>query len=164
MRLEHGLEPIFDERSRVLVLGSFPSVMSRENGFYYGHPKNRFWQVIAAVLGAEVPSTVEEKKALLLENRIALWDVVQSCEITGSKDASIKDVVPNDVPSLLSACPIERIFANGATAFSLYQKHLLPMTKREILRLPSTSPANAAWTLERLVPAWRAILPNLSEK
>lgn len=163
MRLEHGLEPIFDERSRVLVLGSFPSVLSRKNGFYYGHPKNRFWQVIAAVLGADVPSTVEEKKALLLNSRIALWDVIQSCEITGSKDASIKDVIPNDVPALLSACPVERIYANGATAFTLYHKHLLPITKREIVRLPSTSPANAAWTLDRLIEAWKVILPESAQ-
>ncbi|MGI6193639.1 MAG: DNA-deoxyinosine glycosylase [Christensenellales bacterium] len=160
MRLEHGLAPVFDNRSRVLVLGSFPSVLSRKNGFYYGHPQNRFWQVLAAVLGADVPSTVEEKKALLLNSRIALWDVIQSCEITGSKDASIKDVIPNDVPALLSACPVERIYANGATAFTLYQKHLLPVTKREIVRLPSTSPANAAWTLDRLIEAWKAILPD----
>lgn len=157
MRLEHGFDPVFDARSRVLVLGSFPSVLSRQNGFYYGHPNNRFWRVAAEILGTEAPESIEGKKALLLGGGIALWDVVKSCEIECSRDASIRNVVPNDVAALLFACPIGRIYANGATAFKLYQKYLLSSTGREILRLPSTSPANAAWSFERLVAAWRAI-------
>lgn len=160
LRLEHGFDPVFDARSRVLVLGSFPSVLSRQNVFYYGHPNNRFWRVIAEILGAGVPKSIEEKKALLLGGGIALWDVVKSCEIEGSKDASIQDVVPNDVAPLLASCPIERICANGAAAFALYRKYLLPSTGREILRLPSTSPANAAWSFERLVSAWGVIAPG----
>jgi len=164
LRLEHGFDPVFDSCSQVLVLGTFPSVLSRQNGFYYGHPNNRFWRVIAKILHAELPKSIEEKKALLLLGGIALWDVVQSCEIEGSKDASIRDVVPNDVASLLLACPIERICANGATAFALYRKYLLSSTGREILRLPSTSPANAAWSLERLVSAWSVITPQTATK
>ena len=160
LRLEHGFAPVFDENSRVLVLGSFPSVLSRENGFYYGHPKNRFWRVIAAVLGERVPQTIAEKEALLQKHHIALWDVVQSCEIEGSSDASIRNVIPNDVPALLFACPIERVFTNGAAAHALYKKHLYPKTRLDAVRLPSTSPANAAWTLSRLIDAWRAILPE----
>ncbi|MGI6152009.1 MAG: DNA-deoxyinosine glycosylase [Christensenellales bacterium] len=162
MRLQHGFDPVYDANSRVLVLGSFPSVLSRKNGFYYGHPSNRFLRVMAELLDAELPKSIEEKKTLLLKNHIALWDVVQACEIEGSKDSSIRNVVPNDVSTLLAFCPIQRIYANGATAHALYQKHLLPVTKRDIRRLPSTSSANAAWPIERLIPAWRVILPDLN--
>ncbi len=157
MRLEHGFEPVYNSRSRVFVLGSFPSVASRDDGFYYGHPQNRFWRVIAAILGEAPPASIEEKKALLLNGGIALWDVVKSCEITGSSDASIRDVIPNDIPMILARCPVERIYANGGTAYSLYRKHLLRITGREAVRLPSTSPANAAWSYERLLVAWRVV-------
>ncbi|MDE7298087.1 MAG: DNA-deoxyinosine glycosylase [Lachnospiraceae bacterium] len=155
--LTHNFEPVFDAQSRVLILGTFPSVKSREQGFYYGHPQNRFWRVIAELTGESVPHSIEEKKALLLRRHIALWDVIAGCTITGSSDASIRDAVPNDVSRVLAAAPIRGIFANGARAHELYRRYLLPITGREAVRLPSTSPANAACSLERLCEAWRVI-------
>lgn len=151
----HGFEPVFDENSRILILGSLPSVKSREQGFYYGHPQNRFWQVTAAVFGQPVPTSIPEKKAFLLRNGIALWDVIAECDIIGSSDASIKNAVPADLSRILLAAPIERIFVNGGTAEKLYIRHQQPQTNRPAVRLPSTSPANAAWSIERLIKEWR---------
>ena len=153
----HTFAPVFDANSRVLVLGSFPSVKSREQGFYYGHPRNRFWPVLSAVFGEEEPQTIAEKTVFLHTRGIALWDVIASCEIVGSSDASIKNAVPNDLETILSAAPIACIFANGKTAETLYRRLLWPRLQREIVVLPSTSPANAAWTLPRLVEAWRVL-------
>ncbi len=157
MRVEHGFGPVWDERSRILILGSMPSVKSREQNFYYGHPQNRFWKVLAAVTGQAVPGTVEEKRAFLLGQRIALWDVVASCEIEGSSDSSIRDAQANDVAWLLRESGIARVFVNGGKAAQLYDKLLLEKTKVAAVRLPSTSPANAAWSLERLIGAWEVI-------
>ena len=156
----HGFAPIYDERSRVLVLGTLPSVKSREANFYYGHPRNRFWQVMAAVFDAPVPQSIEEKKALLLANGVALWDVVGQCDIRRSADSTIRNVVPNDLSPILAAVGIETIYANGAKAAELYRKYLLPVTGIEAVRLPSTSPANAACGTEALVEAWRAVKEN----
>ena len=153
--LSHEFLPVFDERSNVLILGSFPSVKSREQGFYYGHPKNRFWKVTAALCGESEPVTIEEKKTMLLKHRIAIWDVIENCDIIGSSDSSIRNVVPADVAGLLKKTKIERIFANGKTAGKLYEKFLREQTGREITVLPSTSPANAACSLERLIEVWR---------
>ena len=153
----HPFAPLFDKGSRVLILGSFPSVKSREQMFYYGHPQNRFWKVIAALYGAEVPQNIEEKKRLILSNHLALWDSIGSCVITGSSDASIRDVQANDLRLILDVCDIRRIFCNGKTSFRIYEKYILPLTGREALCLPSTSPANAAWSLEKLAEAWRVI-------
>ncbi len=150
----HGFEPIFDENSRILILGSLPSVKSREQGFYYGHPRNRFWPVIAAVVQKPVPVTVPEKKELLLDSGIAVWDVISECDIIGSADSKIKNAVPADINRILDTANIGRIFANGSTAAALYRKHIQPVTGREIITLPSTSPANAAWTTERLIDEW----------
>ncbi|MCR5122841.1 MAG: DNA-deoxyinosine glycosylase [Ruminococcus sp.] len=154
----HGFEPVFDERSRVLVLGSLPSVKSREQGFYYGHPQNRFWRVTAAVFGEAVPPvTIPEKKAFLLRRGVALWDVIAECDIIGSADSSIRNVVPADLSQILDAAPIRAIFANGGTAERLYIKYQQAATGRGIIKLPSTSPANAAWNIARLTEAWRTI-------
>lgn len=153
----HPIPPFYREDSRILILGSFPSVKSREQLFFYGHPQNRFWAVTASVFGCAAPRTVEEKKAFLESNRIALWDVIASCEIDGSSDSSIKNAVPNDLSILLNRCRIRSIFINGRTAERLYRKYLLPRTGREAVCLPSTSPANAAWTLPRLVAAWSVL-------
>ena len=153
----HPIEPVFDRRSRVLILGSFPSVKSREQGFFYGHPRNRFWQVTAAVVNEETPSTVPDKKSFLLRNRIALWDVIRSCEIRGSSDASIRNAVPNDLTEILEKADIRMIVVNGKTAEKLYKRHIEPVTGRSAIVLPSTSPANAAWSLERLTEAWSVI-------
>lgn len=173
--LTHKFEPVFRQDSKVLVLGTFPSVKSRENLFFYGHPQNRFWKVLAAITGEPVPASIPEKKQLLLAHRIALWDVIKSCEIMGSSDSSIRNVVPADIPRLLEQSSISAIFGNGNKTCELFDKYTRPMilekfsgspVKSEALssihRLPSTSPANAAWSLERLTECWgREILPFL---
>ncbi len=155
LRVQHSFEPVYDEYSEILILGSFPSVKSREIQFYYGHPQNRFWKLIAALTEEETPQTTEEKKALLYRHHIALWDVVQSCEIIGSSDSSIREVEPTDLNRILRTSPIRKIFANGDKAFQLYRKYCQESTGRSIERLPSTSPANAAFSLERLTQLWR---------
>ncbi len=155
--LLHPFPPLFDRNSRVLILGSFPSVKSREAQFFYGHPQNRFWRVTAAVFGEDAPSSTEEKRAFLLRNRLALWDVIGSCEITGSSDASIRNVTVNDLSPLLREADISTIYVNGKTACRYYCRYTEPMTGRSAVCLPSTSPANAAWSLEKLVAAWTCI-------
>ena len=169
--IEHGFEPVFDQHSRVLVLGSFPSVLSRANAFYYGNPQNRFWRVMAACLGAPVPpnegdllagsepvtldASIAAKRAMLLNGGVALWDVIESCDIKGSSDASIKNVVPARVELITSNASIEQVICNGGTAGHLYKRYLQERTCLPAVVLPSTSPANAAWRLERLVERWR---------
>ncbi len=155
--LHHPFGPLYSPESRVLILGSFPSVKSRQQQFFYGHPQNRFWKVIAAVFGCEVPSTVEEKKRLILDHHMALWDTIASCEITGSSDASIRNVRPNDLQVIFGSCAIGRIYCNGRKSFELYRKYIEPVTGREAVCLPSTSPANAQWSLERLIGKWSVI-------
>ncbi|MBR3054073.1 MAG: DNA-deoxyinosine glycosylase [Firmicutes bacterium] len=157
MELQHPFGPLYNENSRVLILGSFPSVKSREQNFFYGHPQNRFWKVVAAVFGRPVPVSIDEKKALILESGLALWDSIASCEITGSSDASIRNVRTNDIGVILDSCRIERIYCNGRKSHELYQRYIMPRTGREAECLPSTSPANAQWTLDRLTEAWRVI-------
>ena len=156
----HPIPPVYDSRSRVLILGSFPSVKSREAGFFYGHPQNRFWRVLSTVLDCPEPRSVADKKQMLLANRIALWDVIASCEITGSADSTIKNAVPNDLNVIFDAAPIETIFVNGKTAEKYYNKYIRDKIGREAVCLPSTSPANAAWGMERLTEAWRVIVPE----
>lgn len=157
----HTFEPVFDSNSRILILGTFPSVKSRESGFYYGHPQNRFWRIMAQLFSQPVPCSIEEKKRLLLQNRVALWDVAASCEIEGSSDSSMTRVVPNDIPKLLSESEITHVFANGKKAAQLYNRLIYPETGLEIVTLPSTSPANAACGMERILREWRVILPFL---
>lgn len=155
--IAHNFKPVYDERSRVLILGTFPSVKSRENNFYYGHPRNRFWKLLAALTDSPVPQSINEKRAFLHQNRIALWDVIAQCEIIGSSDSSIRNVIPNDLTPILNKAPHIQIFANGGKAWELYQKHMLPVTGRPCMKLPSTSPANAAWQLERLKEGWAPV-------
>lgn len=157
----HGFEPVFDENSRVLILGSLPSVKSREDGFYYGHPRNRFWTVIAALTDSPLPLTREDKMSMLLKAGIAVWDVVAECDIIGSSDSSIKNVKPTDLKRVLDGCSIKAIFANGGTAAGLYGKFQRSLTGRDIITLPSTSPANAAWSAERLTEEWRSRMAGL---
>ena len=156
----HTFDPVYDENSRVLILGSFPSVKSREQGFYYAHAQNRFWRVIADITGEEPPQTVEDKKSLLLRRNIALWDVAYCCEVDGSSDSSMRNVRPNDIAALLENTQITRIFANGKTAAKLYEKLVAPKTGLPITCLPSTSPANAAFSLERLREEWKAVVTD----
>ncbi len=153
----HPIEPVFDKNSKILILGSFPSVKSREQMFFYGHPQNRFWRVVSAVFGCDLPVTVEQKRKMLLDNGIAVWDVIASCEITGSSDSSIRNVTANDLGVILDAADIKQIFVNGKTAEKYYNKYLRTTVGREAVCLPSTSPANAAWSIEKLVEAWRII-------
>jgi hypoxanthine-DNA glycosylase len=155
--ITHPFSPVYDSSSEILILGSLPSVKSRENEFYYGHPQNRFWRVMAAIFEAQFPNTVEEKKELLLAHKIALWDVVQNCDIRGSSDSSIRNVYPTDLHIILKHAKIRMICANGKTAASLYQKYQASTAGMNITALPSTSPANAGWTFERLCEAWRII-------
>lgn len=156
-KIVHPIPPVFDENSQVLILGSFPSVKSRQTAFFYGHPQNRFWKVLAKVFSEEVPETVPQKKEFLLKNRVALWDVIGSCEIEGSSDASIRNVTVNDLNLILAKADIKRICVNGKTAYRYYQKYTQPLIGREAVCLPSTSPANAAWDPDRLTEAWNCI-------
>ncbi len=160
--LHHPISPVYDAESRILILGSFPSVKSREQQFFYGHKQNRFWRVLAQVLGCAVPEDIEQKREMLLAHHIAVWDVIASCEITGSSDASIRNAVPNDLSSILSHADIRAIYTNGSKANQLYQKYIFPVNGREALLLPSTSPANAGYSLERLVEAWKVIAKQVS--
>lgn len=154
---EHNIEPVYDEHSEILILGSFPSVKSRESRFFYGHPKNRFWKVVSTVYDDNAPQTTDEKRQFLIKRHIAVWDVIKSCDITGSSDSSIRNVVANDIRRILDSADIKRIFVNGRKAEELYRKYIFPQTKREAVCLPSTSPANAAWSIERLIEEWKII-------
>lgn len=154
----HPFAPVVDASCRTLILGSFPSVKSRENGFYYGHPQNRFWRVLAAVYSETLPTQVPEKTSLLLRHHLALWDVIASCEIDGSSDASVRAAVPVNIVQITDCASITRVLCNGKLAGTLYQRHLQPILGIPAIVLPSTSPANAAWTLPTLTEAWRKIL------
>ena len=158
--LTHPFGPVVSNRSEILILGSFPSVKSREEGFYYGHPRNRFWKIMSAIAkdrGIPVPDelTIPEKKQLILDLGLALWDVCASCVVTGSSDSSIRSAVPNDIQSLIASAPIRAVLTNGKTADTLYRKLILPETGLTPVCLPSTSPANAARTLQNLTEEWR---------
>ena len=153
----HPFPPLYDSESEILILGSFPSVKSREQKFFYGHKQNRFWKVMAAVLETAVPETIEEKKKMLYRHHIALWDSIYSCDIIGSSDSSIKNAVPNDFSFILKTAPIRQIYTNGGTAYKLYHKYCEKVTGFEAVKLPSTSPANASYSLERLIRQWNQI-------
>ncbi|MBR4013883.1 MAG: DNA-deoxyinosine glycosylase [Clostridia bacterium] len=155
--VKHPIAPVYDNNSKILILGSFPSVKSREEMFFYGHPQNRFWKVLAGVFAERVPESIQEKRSFLLDHKIALWDVIASCDIEGSSDSSIKNVVPNNLNTILEQSNIEEIFVNGKTAYKYYNTYLRDTLKREAICLPSTSPANAAWNLEKLICAWSAV-------
>jgi double-stranded uracil-DNA glycosylase len=154
----HSIDPLYDQTSKVLILGSFPSVKSRESGFYYGNPLNRFWDVLGALLGCDKPQSIEMKKEMLLNHHIALWDVIQSCDIKGSSDSSIEHVTPNDILSIIEASQITKIYANGNKALQLYNTYVYPQTKISIILLPSSSPANAKMSLKNLIEAWAKVL------
>lgn len=155
--ISHPFAPVWDGACRALVLGTFPSVKSRANQFYYGHPQNRFWRVLGALFDAPVPVGIEAKRVLLLEHHIALWDVLAACDIMGSADGSIRNAVPNDIAGLLKTAPIQTVFANGQAAASLYRRFCEADAGVPVFALPSTSPANAAWSVERLAEAWQPL-------
>ena len=157
IQIKHPIPPLYDENSEVLILGSFPSVKSREAAFFYGHPQNRFWRVLAALYGEAAPQTIAEKKEMLARRHVALWDVIASCSIVGSSDSSIRDVTANDLRPILRGSRVGRIYVNGGTAARLYHKYIEPELGIPSVCLPSTSPANAAWNTEKLTAAWRRI-------
>ena len=154
-RVLHPFPPLYDERSEALILGSFPSVKSRENMFFYGHPQNRFWKLLALLCGEEVPVTIEEKTDLVLSRHLALWDSIRSCTITGSSDSSVRDVVPNDLSVIIDNSRVSRVFCNGALSYNMYMKYSFPATGIRAVKLPSTSPANAMCSLEQLISIWK---------
>ncbi len=156
-RQNHEFPPVYDKTSEILILGSFPSVKSREMHFFYGHPQNRFWKLISELYGEPKPETIEEKKSLLLKHHIALWDVIASCDIAGSSDSSIRNVVPNDISYIIERSRIRKIYANGGKAKQLYDRYLAKRVGMEAALLPSTSPANAAYSLECLKESWSMI-------
>ncbi len=158
----HTFGPLYDENSQVLILGSIPSPKSREVNFFYGHPQNRFWRVLAAVLHETTPQTIDQKKSMVLRHHIAMWDTLASCEIRGASDAAIRNPVPNDIASLLPKTNIHAVFCTGATSYKLYTKLCQLHTGIPAVKLPSTSPANAAWSLERLIHAYQVIAETLS--
>ena len=162
-QVTHEFKPIFDETSRVLMLGTMPSPKSREVGFYYGHPRNRFWKVVSAVCGEPYPETKEEKIEFALRNHIAVWDVLASCEIRGAEDGSIRNPVPNDMDVILKHADIQAVFATGAKAAQLYKRHCYPKTGIPAVCLLSTSPANCRTSYEELYEAYRAILPYIKK-
>ena len=156
-RHEHGFGPFYAPDSRILILGSFPSVKSREVSFFYGHPQNRFWKVISSVFGCACPESIEDKKVFLCKNRIALYDVIESCSIIGSQDSTIEDVVPADLRPILGGSKVgENIYVNGGKAYELYMRYIFTETAIEPIKLPSTSPANAAYSLDRLIEIWKS--------
>lgn len=154
LHVDHPFPPVVSPQSRVLILGSFPSVKSREEGFFYGHPRNRFWPVLAQVFEEPMPQSIPEKQSLIIRHHLALWDVIASCSIEGSSDASVRDAVPVDIHRIIDTADIRRIICNGALAGKLYRQYLQPQTQIEPVILPSTSPANAAWSLQRLTSVW----------
>ena len=156
-KVKHEIPPVYDENSKILILGSFPSVKSRENQFFYHHPQNRFWKTLAAVVGCDTPISIEEKKKFLLTNNIAVWDVIASCEIEGSSDSSIKNVVVNDFNSIIYKSNIKQIFCNGGKSYDLYRKYCEKSTSMKAIKLPSTSPANARFSLDKLIAEWKII-------
>ena len=160
----HPIKPLYDSKAEILILGSFPSVKSREEGFFYGHPQNRFWKVMARICKQDIPTTVEEKTKMILDNHFALWDVIQSCEITGSADSTIKNVTPNDLSNILNNTNIKGIFVNGKKAEALYNKYIFKNIGIKAIVLPSTSPANASWSEDRLFEFWSNAINELKNK
>ena len=158
MRASHEFPPVFDENSEILILGSFPSVKSRQESFFYANPQNRFWKMMAQLLNESTPKDTKDKIVMLKKHKIALWDVIESCDIVGSSDSSISNVVPVDISQILSRANIIKVYANGGKAFELYNKYLYPKTQLEITKLPSTSPANAGYSFDKLLSEWKKIL------
>ena len=159
----HKIPPVYNKNSQILILGSFPSVKSREGRFFYHHKQNRFWKVLSTIVNDVLPETIDEKKDFLLKNHIAVWDVIASCDIVGSSDSSIKNAGPNDFSDILKAAPIRKIYTNGGTAYKLYHKYCEKVTGIKAMKLPSTSPANASYSLDRLISEWKVIADQISK-
>lgn len=147
----HELGPFYNKESEILILGSLPSVKSRQEKFYYAHSQNRFWKILSKIYNEEIPNTIKEKKEFLIKHKIALWDVIASCEITGSNDNSIKNVTPNDINKIISNSNITKIFTTGNKAYELYNKYCLNKTNIKAIKLPSTSPAYCKKDIENIL-------------
>lgn len=160
-KVNHNFKPVYDNNSKILILGTIPSVKSREEGFYYGHPRNRFWQIMADIFETNIPNTIKEKELFLLKNNIALWDVLKSCDIEGSSDNSIKNPIPNDVNNIIKKTNIKKIYTTGKKATELYNKYLYKKIKIECIYLPSTSPANQTISYDELKKEYNKILEYL---
>lgn len=158
----HPFEPVWNATSRVLILGTMPSVQSRRSQFYYGHPRNRFWPLLARLFACPVPQTTGARRALILDHQLALWDVLQQCSIQGSADSSIRSPAANPIADLIACCPVELVVANGQKAGTLYRQHVQTQTRLPVIVLPSTSPANARFSLDDLAQAWQVILDVVS--
>lgn len=156
MKQVHNIPPIYNKESHILILGSFPSVKSREAQFFYHHPQNRFWKILEQLYEVSL-TNIEEKKSFLFSSHIALWDVIQTCDIQGSSDASIEQVIVNDIASLLNQTQIHTIYCNGAKSYQLYMKYIYPSTHIQAIQLPSTSPTNAIYSLDKLLEKWQVI-------
>ena len=167
MSQTHPFKPIFDRNSKILILGSFPSVISRKFGFYYTNPQNRFWRVLAGILNTAVPKSIDEKIKFLLSHHIAIYDAAISCEIEGSSDAKMSKIVPANLKPIFKKANIRQVYANGGKAYEICKKYLedeiIKATKNEVIKLPSTSPANAKFSLEKLVCEWRAVADTLRD-
>ncbi len=161
MKVNHNLEPFYDKNSEILILGSIPSVKSRELGFYYMHPQNRFWRILEKVYEEPLPVTIAEKKDFLKKHKIALWDVLSSCIIDASSDASIKNIKVNNIQKLIKETNVKRIYTTGKKAYDIYQKEVFPKTKMEAIYLPSSSPANATYSLEKLIKDYQVIKKSM---
>lgn len=153
--INHPFKPIYSKYSKILILGSFPSVKSRQQNFYYAHPQNRFWKLIAKIYKANIPNNIEEKKKLILNNNLAIWDVIKSCEIEGSADSSIQNIEVSDINELINKTDITKVVFNGNKAAESYFKYNKRIENIEYVTLPSTSPANAQYSFERLYNIWK---------
>ena len=160
----HPLEPVYDHNSRILILGTMPSVKSREAGFYYMHPQNRFWPVLAEVLGEPAPTSLVARRELALRRGVALWDVLASCEIDGSLDGTIRNPVSNDFSGLLACSRIRAIFTTGKKAADLYRRLVRDAVGMDCIPLPSSSPANRNLSDSAIREAYRSILPFLEDQ
>lgn len=160
MKVIHEFKPIYDNKSKILILGTMPSIKSRANKFYYSNPTNRFFKIMESLFNTKLLSN-DDKKAFLLKNKIALWDVCKECDILASSDSSIKNIIPNDISIILNSAPIKAIFTTGKTAYKLYQKYIFPTTKIEAISLPSSSSANASYSLDKLINEYQIILKFL---
>lgn len=160
--ITHPLSPLYQENSKILILGSFPSVQTRSYGFFYGHPQNRFWPLMSALFGETLSNEIADRRDFLLRHQIAVYDSIYQCDIIGSSDASIQNVVPSDLSEIFEQGQIEQVFCNGATSYKYYQKYHAPHTQLAGIKLPSTSPANARFRLDDLLEAWSVILPYLA--
>ena len=163
----HPFKPIFDKNSKILILGSFPSVISRKFGFYYTNPQNRFWRVLAGILNAAVPESTDEKIKFLLSHHIAIYDAAISCEIEGSSDSKMSKIVPVNLKPIFKEANIRQVYANGGKAYEICEKYLedeiIKATKNEVIKLPSTSPANAKFSLEKLKCEWKVVANTLRD-